>query len=206
MKVLDFGLGRGLPGAGLEQQDPTITSGGTIPGMVLGTSAYMSPEQARGQTVDKRTDIWAFGCVLFEMLTGVRTFVGDTISDTIVRVLGAEPDWKLLPSETPRAVRTMLRRCLQKDVNRRLRDIGDARLDLEDPLEAEVDVRSAPVAPPADVHFERLTDAVRVGRISGKRTTPFGQPEVQQFHTAGGEHDICRLEIPVHDAGPVCCC
>jgi Tol biopolymer transport system component len=174
VKVLDFGLGRGIPGSDSEQQDPTITSGGTMPGTVLGTSAYMSPEQARGQTVDKRADIWAFGCVLYEMLTGVRAFIGDTISDTIVRVLSVEPDWKRVPLETPPAVRRLLQRCLQKDVSRRLRDIGDARLDLEEPSEPDADLASrSPAGRAVDVHFERLTDAV--GMAGGPALSPDGK-------------------------------
>jgi Tol biopolymer transport system component len=101
--------------------------------VVLGTAAYMSPEQARGQSVDKRTDIWAFGCVLYEMLTGRIAFKGDTVSDTIAAILRAEPEWDALPATTPAHVRLLLERCLEKDPRRRLRDIGDARLDLDRP-------------------------------------------------------------------------
>ena len=94
---------------------------------MLGTAAYMSPEQARGQTVDKRADIWAFGCVVFEMLTGDRAFGGATVSDTVVAVLEHEPNWKSLPpGSVPSNLRRLIERCLQKDVRRRLRDIGDA--------------------------------------------------------------------------------
>ena len=93
---------------------------------------YMSPEQTRGRDVDKRTDIWAFGCVLFEMLSRERPFEGDTATDTFSRILEHEPDWSLLPPATPAAARKLLKRCLEKDLSRRLRDIGDARLELED--------------------------------------------------------------------------
>src|SRR5436190_3789194 len=133
VKVLDFGLakaGDGTAGANLSRS-PTVTVGGTRDGVLLGTAAYMSPEQARGQVVDKRTDIWAFGCVLYEMLTGQTPFGGDTLSDTVVSILDREPDWTLLPNATPIEIRRLLQRCLTKDPQRRIRDIGDARIDLE---------------------------------------------------------------------------
>jgi serine/threonine protein kinase len=101
-------------------------------GVLLGTAAYMSPEQARGKAVDKRTDIWAFGCVLYEMLTGQRTFAGDDVSDTLAAVLRSEPDWNRLPANAPRSIRLLLRRCLQKDPKDRLQDIGDARIEIRD--------------------------------------------------------------------------
>src|SRR6202040_1287287 len=121
VKVLDFGLakagGAGSPPA--LPQAPTITVGGTRKGLVLGTAAYMSPEQARGQVVDKRTDIWAFGCVLYEALTGRVAFKGDTVSDIMVTILSGEPEWDALPRATPASVRALLRRCLEKDPKRR---------------------------------------------------------------------------------------
>jgi eukaryotic-like serine/threonine-protein kinase len=134
VKVLDFGIAKMR--APLEDATvaaaSTVTTMGTRPGVVLGTAAYMSPEQARGQAVDKRADIWAFGCVLYELLTGRAIFAGDTLSDTLARVLEREPEWSQLPAATPAAVRRLLRRCLEKDPRERLRDIGDARLELED--------------------------------------------------------------------------
>ena len=99
----------------------------TSVGVILGTAAYMSPEQARGQAVDKRTDIWAFGCVLFEMLTGGRLFAGDTVSDTLAAVLTRDPDWSKLPPTTPLGLRRLLEWCLQKNVARRLRTSGTRR-------------------------------------------------------------------------------
>jgi serine/threonine protein kinase len=137
IKVLDFGLAkaggadgtRGLPGL------PTSTIGGTGTGVLLGTARYMSPEQARGQPVDKRTDIWAFGCVLYEMLTGRAVFAGETAPDHIAAVLDREPDWSALPSGTPTAVRRLLRRCLEKDVKRRLPDIAVAKLEIDEPAD-----------------------------------------------------------------------
>ena len=133
VKVLDFGLAKAATG---ELQSPTVTVGGTQEGTILGTAAYMSPEQARGQAVDKRTDIWAFGCVLYEMLTGHVAFPGETVSDTIAAILGREPDWAALPATTPPLVARLLQRSLEKDLKRRLRDIGDARAELDDALES----------------------------------------------------------------------
>src|SRR5262249_44115741 len=107
---------------------------GTEEGRILGTPVYMSQEQMRGQKVDKQTDIWAFGCVLFELLTGAHAFQRESSTDTIAAVLEREPDWQALPPDTPAAVRHLLRRCLQKDKDRRLRDIGDARIEIEEAL------------------------------------------------------------------------
>ena len=139
VKVLDFGLAKALdlsagPGAvhGLSQS-PTITSPAmTRAGVVLGTAAYMSPEQARGRQADRRSDVWAFGCVLFEMLTGHRAFEGEEVSDTMAAVLRADPPWTDLPAATPASLRRLLRRCLEKDPKRRLADIRDARLELDE--------------------------------------------------------------------------
>src|SRR5262249_32231639 len=107
-------------------------AGGTKEGVILGTAAYMSPEQARGKPVDKRSDIWAFGCVLYEMLTGRVAFPGETLSDTIAGILERTPNWNFLPADVPSALRRLLRRCLAKDPNQRLHDIADARLDIEE--------------------------------------------------------------------------
>ena len=132
VKLLDFGLAKALEATvGSDSAAPTITAAETSVGAVLGTPAYMSPEQARGQTLDKRTDIWSFGAVLYELLTGRRPFRGETTSDTIAAILSLEPDWRALPETTPAQIRTLLQRCLEKDPRRRLRDIGDARIELE---------------------------------------------------------------------------
>ena len=116
---------------------PTITSPAmmTGAGVILGTAAYMSPEQAKGRPTDRRGDIWAFGCVLYEMLTGRRAFEGEDVSDTLAAVLRADPRWAELPPDTPRAIKRLLQRCLQKDPKRRLQHIGDARLELDEPDE-----------------------------------------------------------------------
>ena len=132
VKVLDFGLAKGFSNDGDLSHLPTITASVAHVGTIAGTPAYMSPEQARGQSVDNRSDIWAFGCVVFEMITGRLAFSGNTISDTIAAILEREPDWSALPAATPPGVRHVLVRCLQKDLRRRWRDIGDVRLALED--------------------------------------------------------------------------
>jgi serine/threonine-protein kinase len=135
VKVLDFGLAKVFAdesGASEPFNSPTLSLGATHAGVILGTAAYMSPEQARGKAVDKRTDVWAFGCVLYEMLTGRRAFSSDEVSDTLAFVITRDVDWDVLPKETPAPVRRLLRRCLEKDRTRRLRDVGDACLDLND--------------------------------------------------------------------------
>ncbi len=136
VKVLDFGLAKVMEpfGAGSNVSQPPNLSvpAMTQAGMILGTAAYMSPEQARGLAVDKRADIWAFGCVLYETLTGRAAFSGDTQSDTIAAILDREPHWKALPEHTPSSVRRLLRRCLEKDPKRRLPDIADARLEIDE--------------------------------------------------------------------------
>jgi serine/threonine-protein kinase len=151
VKVLDFGLAKAMdPVAGPEgpactaMNSPTFTAHATEMGVILGTAAYMAPEQARGKAVDKRADIWAFGVVLFEMLTGRQLFDGDTISEVMASVMKDDPDWSRLPPATPPQVLRLLRRCLVKDPKQRLRDIGDARLLLDDtdtPVPSRVDSR-----------------------------------------------------------------
>ena len=151
-KVLDFGLAKAFepdpssPGASVSLS-PTMTAAATLAGVILGTAAYMSPEQARGQQADRRADIWAFGCVLYEMLAGRRPFEGDTVSDTLASVLKSEPDWKALPSVTPAGVRALLRRCLEKDPKKRLQAIGDARIALDEVLAHPDRVEDVPAAP-----------------------------------------------------------
>ena len=136
VKVLDFGLAKAVAGraSGEDDSDASTQLPATREGQIVGTVAYMSPEQVRGQPVDRRTDIWAFGCVLFEMMAGRRAFFRETSSDTIAAVLGAEVDWTSLPDDVPPVLRRLLERCLDKSLKRRLRDIGDARPDLEDAL------------------------------------------------------------------------
>jgi serine/threonine protein kinase len=138
VKILDFGLAKALAdeadSASALGQSPTLITAETAQGVLLGTAAYMSPEQARGKAVDARTDTWAFGALLFEMLSGVRAFAGETVSDCLALVLQGDPDWTVLPADTPPAVRMLLRRCLTKDARRRQHAIADARIELESVL------------------------------------------------------------------------
>ena len=161
VKVLDFGLAKAVVGEASSTDlvnSPTITADYTRPGVVLGTAAYMSPEQARGKPVDKRTDIWSFGCVLYECLTRHRPFEGDTATDLIAKILERDPDWKALPPDTPPTIQLLLRRCLTKDRNKRLRDIGDARLEIEnasaDPTSASLQLGGA--APASRTGLRRM--------------------------------------------------
>ena len=147
VKVLDFGLAKAMEQAGESgtagpqnlTQSPTLSMHATQAGIILGTAAYMSPEQARGKVVDKRADIWAFGCVLCEMLTGRRAFAGDDVGETLARVIESEPDWSLLPVALSPGIRRLLGRCLEKDPRKRLRDIGEARVQLDEPRVAEIE-------------------------------------------------------------------
>jgi serine/threonine protein kinase len=135
VKVLDFGLAKMEAAAGDLAESPTITAIASREGVVAGTAPYMSPEQARGTTFDKRADIWAFRCVLYEMLTGKRAFRGDTTTDVLAAIVHREPEWTLLPNRTPENMRRLLqRRRLEKDAKRRLRDIGEARVQIDDTL------------------------------------------------------------------------
>jgi len=134
VKVLDFGLAKLVEAGSVDLTQATTETLATATGAVVGTPAYMSPEQARGQMVDKRTDIWAFGCVLFELLSGRRAFEGATVSDTLAAILFREPDWTALPEKTPAPIARLVRRCLRKAVHERLRDIGDASFALDEEL------------------------------------------------------------------------
>jgi serine/threonine protein kinase len=160
VKVLDFGLAKleAKSGGGAEgfSESPTIAVNDTREGLIVGTAAYMSPEQARGQVVDKRTDIWAFGCVLYEMLTRRAVFLGSTVTDTLAAILEREPDWKALPATTPTGLARLLRRSLDKDLKHRLRDIGDARLELEDAFGGAADPQqtTAPRSPRGSVPWQ----------------------------------------------------
>jgi serine/threonine-protein kinase len=151
VKVLDFGLAAVVQASTAEQGDaassPTLTMRATIAGVIMGTAAYMSPEQAAGKAVDKRADIWSFGVVLWEMLTGQRLFSGETVSHTLADVLRAGIDLGKLPKDTPAAIRILLRRCLDRDIRKRLRDIGEARIILEEPMEEAAPAPAATITP-----------------------------------------------------------
>jgi len=196
VKVLDFGLAKAFQGEETEQDistSPTMTvAAPTQAGIILGTAAYMSPEQARGRKVDRRADIWAFGCVLYEMLRGEPLFTGETVSDVLVAVLTRDPDWTSLPPDLPRSVQRVLRRCLQRDPKRRLRDIGDARLELQDSSSeavSEAHEAAAPRRPTWALVAALCLAAIVVGGVAGAwllRKTPIAavQPGVVRFEAA----------------------
>jgi serine/threonine protein kinase/Tol biopolymer transport system component len=170
VKVLDFGLAKALSPSDLKiapagmDHSPTITSPFQMSqlGVILGTAAYMAPEQAKGKPVDKRADIWAFGCVVYEMLTGKRPFAGEDVTDTLAAIVRADPDWSALPGDTPPVVRTLLRRCLEKDRRERLPDIGAARLELRDAQTPGV----ASVPPARNPRIRRETLARQVALVA----------------------------------------
>ncbi len=178
VKVLDFGLAKALePTAAMSpsvSQSPTITSPAMMTGvgMILGTAAYMSPEQARGRAVDKRSDIWAFGCVLYEMLVGDRPFEGDNVADTLAAVLRAEPNWMLLPPGVPLAVRTLVRACLEKDRRRRVSDVGVILFTLDHTADLVDRVEGATAGAPDPVDLQAQTEvAVASVRRDLERST-----------------------------------
>jgi serine/threonine protein kinase len=164
-KVLDFGLAKMNADDGLSvdlSQSPTMADGRTRPGVILGTAAYMSPEQARGKPTDKRTDIWSFGCVLYEMLTGRMAFAGETVSDSIAAILGHDPDWGRLPRATSVPVRRILQRCLEREPRERLRDMGDVRHELDQALfDLQLSTSSSGAIPVS-----------AAGRVSSRRWAP----------------------------------
>ncbi len=195
VKVLDFGLAKALDPAGDRSgsgpdtlaHSPTLTASTQL-GVILGTAAYMAPEQARGEPVDKRADVWAFGCVLFEMLTGRTTFRENTVSDTLASVLKIEPDWSLLPADVPQNLRRLLTRCLRKDPGQRLHDIADARIEIEETLATPADRRVMAAAEGARRGLSPIVTALLVvaslaiGLLAGLRWGP-AEPgrEVRRF-------------------------
>ena len=191
IKVLDYGLAKALEGevsGGADSelsQSPTLAREGTQLGVILGTAAYMSPEQAKGKKVDRRTDLWAFGAVVYEMLTGKRAFAGEDVSDTLAAVLRAEPDWDALPSETPWRIRDLLRRCLRKNPAERLRDASAARLDIEDALD-ETRQPDAESITHARTHFFSIVAALVAALVAGVGVAIWMKPEPR---------DVTRLDL-----------
>jgi serine/threonine-protein kinase len=177
VKVLDFGLAKAVaedaPPSDISKS-PTLTREGTEHGVILGTAPYMSPEQARGKSLDRRTDIWSFGCVFYEALTGRKAFSGETVSDTIAAILEREPDWTALPGRTPVKIRDLLRRCFQKEPHRRLRDIGDARIEIE---EALAEPSAAPVTGPSRRYLPWVVTALVSAIAIGSLLRPRAEPE-----------------------------
>jgi len=206
-KVLDFGLAKsqGDPSGADIANSPTITVEGTREGVILGTAAYMSPEQARGRAVDKRTDVWSFGCVLYEMLVGAKPFAGETTSDLIVAILETPPDLSRLPAETPPGIMRLLHRCLEKDVRRRLRDIADARGDIEDEISGRTGITTMPPS-----QARRLSPALAaaavllliggpaIGWIAARRSTEAPPPSFDRITrlVATAAHEYCPVLSP----------
>jgi len=210
VKVLDFGLAKvleGEPGSISSEADPalspTLTSTGTRAGMILGTAAYMSPEQARGRQVDKRADIWAFGCVLYEMLSGRQTFEGETASDKLAAVLKSEPDWNSLPSSVPARICRLLSRCLEKNLKQRLRDIGEARIEIQNVMSGE----AIPHATPAESSKKlrsglMLAVGLAVGAALASaallwiQTSREFEPKLRKFEISVGSHSPMPVISP----------
>src|SRR5882672_11780802 len=191
VKVLDFGLAKGRVAtdeSGLAKSpalvdsrlssptllhsptlphSPTLVSPATLPGVILGTAAYLSPEQARGKIVDRRTDIWSFGCILYECITGKRAFEGETVSDTIAKILERPMDWSALPKHTPPRLRELLERCLERDPKRRLRDMGDARITLEEIKSGRHAAADQAAAAPVPTNPKRAAALIAAAAILG---------------------------------------
>jgi Tol biopolymer transport system component/predicted Ser/Thr protein kinase len=213
VKILDFGLARAWFGEGADEQDastsPTITAAMTQAGMVLGTAAYMSPEQAHGRTVDHRADIWSFGCVLFELLTAKPLFLGESVSDTLACVLRSEPDFDALPGDVPPGVRRLLGRCLTKEPRQRLQSIGEARIALENQsagVVEEADLRASLKTGVQTGHPRRrviatwaVILAVAVSIVAGIAIGRLTLPAVERVSEPG----IALLELPVPSSRPV---
>jgi len=198
VKVLDFGLAKAFtgsddPGSDAAMNSPTLTAQATAAGVILGTAAYMSPEQARGREADKRADVWAFGVVLMEMLTGARLFQGETISDTLAAVLRQEISWAALPAGTPAELRRLLRRCLDRDRKNRLHDVADARIVLEEVArgQAQDDPAAVPPSTPGPARWligVAMAVLFALGMLGGRMTAP--------ATGAGTGAGLVRLVVP----------
>jgi Tol biopolymer transport system component/tRNA A-37 threonylcarbamoyl transferase component Bud32 len=195
VKVLDFGLAKALTGegdaapavpAGSAALSPTLTLGATEAGMILGTAAYMAPEQAKGKTVDRRADIWAFGVVLFEMLTGEPLFTGDTAAEIMASAIKEEPNLDRLPATTPRAIRRLIERCLNKDPKQRLQAIGEARLVLNGPMEEAAVAASAP---------SRARFGVAAGVAAGVLTIALAAVSLIHFREQPAERQVLQYTL-----------
>ena len=223
VKVLDFGLAKAMePASALRasagqalSMSPTITSPAmTQAGMILGTAAYMSPEQARGKTVDKRADIWAFGCVLFEMVSGRPPFTGDTVSETLADVMKSEPPWPTLPASVPTNLHGLIRRCLVKEPRQRIRDVGDVRLALEGAFETTAPQTTAAATSP-DLRWTRTAAfrlaaaaAVVASAVAGigvwilSRATPEASPIARLAIALPDDQRFADLQNPALAVSP----
>jgi len=197
VKVLDFGLAKALEATGTvsasASMSPTITTPAmTQAGMILGTAAYLSPEQAKGKPADKRSDVWAFGCVLYEMLTGTRAFGGDDLAEAFAQILEREPNWKVLPVKTPASIRRLLRRALAKDRKERLADVADARIELRDALTAP-DAEGTHAVETSRARPARL--AWSVAAVAIIAVAALAIPAVRQLHDGAPESFVTQLEL-----------
>jgi eukaryotic-like serine/threonine-protein kinase len=206
VKVLDFGLAKAASGDAAPvdlTQSPTMTIGGTREGVILGTAGYMSPEQAKGRSADKRADVWAFGIVLYEMLTGRQAFAGETTSDVLAKVIEREPDWTALPASTPPRLRELLRRCARKDPKTRLQAIGDARVQIEELISGTADETIGVVATPPRAQ-KRARLAWTVTTLSLAIIAALAIPATLYFRRVAPEPLVTRFEIatpPTSDPG-----
>jgi serine/threonine-protein kinase len=198
VKVLDFGLAKAIGGEVTDQQSTV-----TVPGRVIGTPAYMSPEQARGKPIDNRTDIWSFGCVLYEMLTAKIPFEGETISDTLANVLQADPDLQALPQNTPANIRSLLRRCLEKDPRRRLQHIGDAGIEIHETLNVPAiapPIGAPSVAPPRSARWKIVALCMFVGLVVGAIAMHVG---LRDWIQTTEPMPVRRYSITLHPEDPL---
>jgi serine/threonine-protein kinase len=222
IKVLDFGLAKAAEEpTGNAENSPTLTISPTRAGLILGTAAYMSPEQANGKPADRRADIWSFGVVLYEMLTGQRAFAGESVSDTLASVLKLDPDWDALPGAVPTSIRRLMRRSLKKDRKQRLQAIGDARIAIDEVLSGSLQETEVASVPASQKRY-RVSWAVAValaviGAIAGvgwwRATRSVNHPLMRlsvglgleaiagQFSTATISLDGARLVFPVKSSG-----
>ncbi len=208
VKLLDFGLAKAIEDPTASRDDPehspTLTLGVTRIGVILGTAAYMSPEQASGKTADRRADIWGFGAVLYEMLSGKRAFAGESVSDTLASVLKTEPDWKALHAETPASIRRLIQRCLTKDRKQRLQAIGEARIVIDQSLSGAIPETTEPVAAGRIIVLWAVAAAVAVvaAGVAGwgwwRATRPVERPLVRLDVDLGSE-----VALPAYVGGNV---
>ena len=198
IKVLDFGLAKAWdrPASSDLTRSPTLTAQMTQAGVILGTASYMSPEQARAQDVDKRSDIWSFGVVLFEMLTGGRIFPGDTVTDILGAIVHKEPDWQRLPADLPPDIHRLLRRCLEKDLEKRLQDIGDARIEIDEALAADQETAALDTPKTQRHRLGWLPWAVAAAALALAGWSLFGRPAPAPESTASGQVDRLTLVLP----------